>query len=303
VTAPDGNTLWEMPRASGELPGPLSGKGDVHASVVRRPDAGPALKTAASRGPIENSIGMKLKLIPAGEFVMGSPDNDEGAGPEEKPQHKVRISPFYLGIYEVTQAQYKAVMGNTPSSFKGSDDLPVEKVSWLDAVKFCNELGEKEGLKSFYELEAGTARVPDWAGSGYRLPTEAEWEYACRAGSATAFSFGDDIKAPLGDFAWFGGNSEGKTHRVGQKRPNAFGLYDMHGNVWEWCSDWYGGAYYRHSPVDDPPGAGQATHRVMRGGSWFLDPQYARSASRGRRTPEKRIGELGFRVARVQGTR
>ena len=152
---------------------------------------------------------MKLVLIPAGEFLMGSPDSDKDAQTDEKPQHRVRITrPFYLGATEVTQGQYRAVTGQSPSNFKGSDDLPVEMVTWNDAIAFCDKLSE---------LEKGQL-----GGARYRLPTEAEWEYACRGGSTTRYSFGDDA-ASLGEFAWHDGNSGSKTHPVGQKRPNACG--------------------------------------------------------------------------------
>ena len=239
--------------------------------------------------PITNSIGMKLVLIPAGEFLMGSPDSDKDARDDEKPQHRVRITrPFYLGATEVTQGQYRAVTGQSPSHFKGSDDLPVEQVSWNDAIAFCDKLSE---------LEKGQL-----GGASYRLPTEAEWEYACRAGSTTRYSFGDDA-ARLGEFAWYDGNSGGKTHPVGQKRPNALNLYDMHGNVWEWCQDWYDKDYYGQSPGADPPGPAQAASRVDRGGSWFGNPQLARSAYRLGSDPGDRGNDLGFRAARVQSSR
>ena len=178
----------------------------------------------------------------------------------------MRISrPFYLGVYEVTQAQYEAVMGNNPSCFsangggkdrvagQSTDRYPVENVSWLDAIQFSNKLSEKEGKKPFYEIDGKEIRVPDWNGPGYRLPTEAEWEYACRANAPTPtrFSFGDNA-AELGEYGWFDGNSERRTHPVGQKRPNGFGLYDMHGNVWEWCWDWYGAGYYNQSARGRP---------------------------------------------------
>ena len=156
---------------------------------------------------------------------------------DEQPQHPVKISrPFFLGIHEVTQGQYQAVMGNNPSLFKGSDDLPVENVSWLDAVGFCNKLSEREKRTPFYRIDGTEVTIV--GGNGYRLPTEAEWEYACRAKSTTLYPFGDDA-GKLGEHAWYDGNSEGKTHPVGQKLPNAWGLYDMLGNVWEWCADWY----------------------------------------------------------------
>jgi formylglycine-generating enzyme required for sulfatase activity len=236
---------------------------------------------------ITNTIGMKLVLIPAGEFVMGSPDSDKDAQEDEKPQHRVRITrPFYLGATEVTQGQYRAVTGQSPSFFKGSDDLPVEQVSWSDAVAFCNRLNERE---------RGSL-----GGAMYRLPTEAEWEYACRAGSTTRYSSGDD-PASLSEFAWYHGNSDGKTHPVGQKRQNAFHLFDMHGNVWEWCSDGYGPDYYKGSSPSDPTGASHDSVRMMRGGSWSFIPQGGcRSANRfGLATGERDVSE-GFRVARVQ---
>jgi len=162
-----------------------------------------------------NSIGMKLVEIPSGEFMMGSDDGN----PDERPIHRVVISQdFWIGIYEVTQAQYKAVMDKNPSKFQG-DDLPVETVSWHDAERFCRRLSQMEGRL-------------------YRLPTEAEWEYTCRAGSTAKFCFGDDSSA-LGDYAWYTGNYDSQTHSVGQRLPNAFGLHDMHGNVLEWCQDRY----------------------------------------------------------------
>ena len=239
---------------------------------------------------------MKLVLIPAGEFLMGSPDSDKDALDIEKPQHRVRITrPFYLGVYEVTQGQYRAVTGENPSHFKGSDDLPVESVSWIAAIAFCNKLSEREGLKPYHQLGA----VSQSGGEGYRLPTEAEWEYACRAGSTTRYNFGDDA-ARLGEYAWFRDNSGGKTHPVGQKRPNAWGLYDMHGNVWEWCWDGYDPGYYRQTPGADPVGPSQAAFRVLRGGSWDSYPRNARSASRYILPPALRNNFVGFRLARVQ---
>jgi formylglycine-generating enzyme required for sulfatase activity len=236
---------------------------------------------------------MKLVLIPAGEFLMGSPDSDSEATSAEKPQHRVRISkPFYLGMYEVTQAEYQRVMGANPSYFSttkvGQDTSqhPVETVAWTDAVEFCRKLSELPEEKA--------------AGRIYRLPTEAEWEYACRAGSATKYGFGDS-EIQLGEYAWYGSNSGGATHPVGQKKPNAFGLYDMHGNVWEWCQDWYSDTYYgqfaRQTAADDPVGPSSGTNRVLRGGASnnYL-PRDLRSANRGRYSPDNRYDNVGCRV-------
>jgi formylglycine-generating enzyme required for sulfatase activity len=245
---------------------------------------------------ITNTIGMKLVRIPAGEFLMGSPDSDEDALPHEKPQHRVRITqPFYLGATPVTQGQYRAITGTNPSYFQGSDDLPVEQVSWNDAIAFCNKLSEREGLKPFYQFGPGAQSGVE----GYRLPTEAEWEYACRAGSQTRFSFGD-APASLGQYAWYFSNSGNKTHPVAQKRPNAWGLYDMHGNVWEWCEDWYEANYYANSPGADPLAPPQASDRVIRGGGWSINPQVGRAANRGGLAPGYRYEYLGFRAARVR---
>jgi formylglycine-generating enzyme required for sulfatase activity len=191
-------------------------------------------------------VTMKLVLIPAGKFMMGSPDSEQGRNKSEGPQHEVVISkPFYMGVTEVTQAQYEAVMGTNPSNFKDATN-PVEMVSLTDATEFCKKLSEKTG-------------------QAVRLPTEAEWEYACRAGSNTRFSFGDSDSI-LGDYAWWQSNSGGKTHPVGQKKPNAWGLYDMHGNVWEWCANWLGS--YSSGSATDPRGPGSGGYRVLRGGSW-----------------------------------
>ena len=259
---------------------------------------------------------IKLKRIPAGTFLMGSAEGDDQAGKDEKPQHRVRISkPFYLGVYEVTQAQYEAVMGNNPSSFsangggkdkvagQSTDRHPVEQVSWLDAAQFCNKLSEMEGRKPFYEIDGKDVRVPDWNGPGYRLPTEAEWEYACRANAPTPtrYSFGDDA-GELGEYAWFR-EWKGTTHPVSQKRPNPFGLYDMHGNVWEWCWDWYDQGYYNQAPADDPTGSAGASRRVIRGGSWYSGPSSCRSANRDGCGPGCGISDLGFRLALGQSGR
>jgi formylglycine-generating enzyme required for sulfatase activity len=265
------------------------------------------LDRAGPARELTNTIGMKLVLIPAGEFLMGSPGLVRAAYSNQTLQHRVRITrPFYLGVHEVTQGQYRSVTGQSPSKFKGSDDLPVEQVSWNDAVAFCNRLSEQERLAPYYKVAGteailrGEDEVTILGGEGYRLPTEAEWEYACRAGSTSRYCYGDDA-ASLGDYAWYFGNSDGGTSPVGQKRPNAFGLYDMHGNVFEWCWDKYDEGYYGRSPDADPAGPSQSRGfvRVIRGGSWSNDANFVLSAYRDGTTPFNQHFKYGFRVARV----
>jgi formylglycine-generating enzyme required for sulfatase activity len=248
---------------------------------------------------IVNSIGMKLRLIPAGEFMMG---RTEAA--KEAVRHLVVISQsFYVGIYPVTQGEYKQVVRKNPSHHSGDDRFPVENVSWFEAVKFCNLLSHKESLPVFYEIDGETVEVSDWNGTGYRLPTEAEWEYACRAGSQSRFYFGDDEKL-LDNYAWHGTNSESKTQPVGEKKPNAFGLHDMHGNVWEWCWDVFRDDYYKKSPASDPRGPKPRKpelllRRVVRGGSWYPADGWE-SSHREFRDANGRRRTIGFRVARGQ---
>ena len=215
---------------------------------------------------------MSFKPLPVGTFMMG----------EGKEAHQVKLltQVFELGIYEVTQEQYEKVMGTNPSNFKGRQN-PVENVSWDDAVEFCRKLSALPAEKS--------------AGYVYRLPTEAEWEYACRAGTKTDYSFGNS-DAELGDYGWYDENSGKTTHPVGGKKPNAWGLYDMHGNVREWCQDWYGD--YPSGSVTDPTGAASGSIRVNRGGSWNYYSANCRSARRSRNTPDNRNYYLGFRVLR-----
>jgi formylglycine-generating enzyme required for sulfatase activity len=279
---------------------------------------------------ITNSIGMTLTLIPAGEFLMGSPD-DFKAYDWEKPQHRVRITrPFYLGVHEVTRGQFRRFVDEAGyqteaekdskggygwneeakkfeqnprytwlnPGFEQTDEHPVVNGSYNDAVAFAEWLSRKEGKT-------------------YRLPTEAEWEYACRAGATTRYFCGDDPeglakvgnvadgtakKAKYPDWFWTIDAQDGfvYTSPVGHYRPNAWGLYDMHGNVYEWCWDWYGGDFYESSRVDDPAGPLQAADRVIRGGSWLSDSRDCRSAYRYRGTPGRRNNSLGFRLALVQ---
>jgi formylglycine-generating enzyme required for sulfatase activity len=241
-----------------------------------------ASSVQAAEKTYTNGIGMEFVLIPAGSFQMGADRNFEEASDDETPQHRVTISrPFYLGKTEVTQAQWTAVMGNNPSKFKGRTN-PVEQVSWDDVQEFIRRLNRKEGTDK------------------YRLPTEAEWEYAARAGTTSAYSFGDDASY-LGRYAWYDGNSGDRPHPVGQKPPNAWGLHDMHGNVWEWVQDWYDGNYYGRSPSTDPRGPSSGSSRVYRGGSWIYDAAYCRSANRYSYWPDYRYDNLGFRLALSPG--
>lgn len=241
---------------------------------------------------LANSIGMQFAKVSAGEFLMGSPESWGVAANDERPQHTVRVaSPFYLGVTQVTQRQYAVVMGKNPSSFsktgggadhvKGMDtsDFPVEMISWHDTLEFCKTLSAKEHRK-------------------YRLPTEAEWEYACRAGTVTNWCHGDD-QASLQHYAWYGGNANGTIHPVAKKKPNAWGLCDMHGNVAEWCSDWYGEDYYANSSTGNPTGPDAGSYRVNRGGSWYSPALLCRSAYRRGDRPSLRGNLLGFRVVVV----
>ena len=233
---------------------------------------------------ITNSIGMKMVFIPHGTFKMGSPPSEQKRNADEV-QHEVTISrDFYLGAYEVTQSQYKRIMGSNPSRFQGvvcdfNEELPVESVRWEDALDFCNKLNQTEPHDLF--------------GRVYRLPTEAEWEYACRAATQSTYSFGTD-KALLSEYAWYEDNGANRIHTVGLKEPNPWGLYDMYGNVWEWCFD-YGWAYV-NSAVKDPAGPAYGDTHVLRGGSWRQNANQCRSA--GQRGNLGRIGlnSCGFRV-------
>jgi formylglycine-generating enzyme required for sulfatase activity len=240
-----------------------------------------------------NSIGMEFIEISSGSFLMGADDDVSGALASEKPQHKVTISSsFYIARYEVTQAEWENVMGYNPYELDKSNsyyNLPgmAERitypdhpatVSWEDAQEFIQQLNAKEGHNR------------------YRLPTEGEWEYACRAGTATAYSFGDDSRR-LGEYAWYGENfAAGGTHPVGKKKPNPWGLYDMHGNVWEWVQDYYSDTYYAISPILDPQGPESGTNHVVRGGSWHETATSWRSTSRKPYSADYRGISIGFRL-------
>ena len=241
----------------------------------------PQIETTNLKSEISNSIGMTLKLIPAGDFLMGSPTNEK-FHEDEALQHRVRITkPFYMQTTEVTQKQWLSVMGTRAwqaGDTREGDDYPAIAVSWDDAAEFCRKLSLKEG-------------------TSYRLPTEAEWEYACRAGSRKAYSFGDSVET-LDRYAWYGENSNYDSHEVGMKMSNGFGLFDMHGNVWEWCSDWYASDYYRMSSPDDPEGPSSGEWRVCRGGDCLNAGPVCRSAGRMMFSPSDPDWTHGFRVAR-----
>ncbi|MDR3342028.1 MAG: SUMF1/EgtB/PvdO family nonheme iron enzyme [Treponema sp.] len=251
--------------------------------------------------------------INGGTFTMGSPANEAGRFGDEGPQHQVTVSGFYMGKYEVSQKEYQDVMGTNPSAFKGAN-LPVEMVSWFDAVEYCNKRSIKEGLTPAYTISgSGDSRSVTWNRNtnGYRLPTEAEWEYACRAGTTTAYNSGAAAeslagKANVMDLTAKEQYPDGaivnirdgyvNTAPVGSFAANVWGLYDMHGNVWEWCWDWYGN--YGSGSQTDPMGASSGSGRVLRGGSWPNDGQYLRSACRGYNTASNRYHNLGFRLLR-----
>ena len=249
-------------------------------TVTRPIPVHPPATLADKEISVDLASGVKLEmvLVPPGEFLMGTPGN---SGSEQQ-QHRVRITkPFYLGKYLVTQEQWETVMGSNPSMFKGPQN-PVETVSWNQCQQFFIKLNVKSG-----------------PGRGkFQLPSEAQWEYACRAASTSQYCFGDDVTR-LGEYAWYDNNSGSKTHPVGEKKPNAWGLYDMHGNVWEWCQDWYDGGYYAKSPMDDPAGPATGSNRVDRGGGWDAVAGRCRSAGRSYGGPGRRHCYLGFRASQV----
>jgi formylglycine-generating enzyme required for sulfatase activity len=259
-----------------------------------------AKQFSVNLGKFTNSIGMKLVTIPAGKFLMGGPAGEQGRNNDEGPQHEVEISrPFYMGAYEVTQAQYEKIMGVNPSQFKPGNqgimdtkDFPVEMVSWNSAKEFCTKLSNLPAEKS--------------AGRVYRLPTEAEWEYACRAGSKTPFHFGNTLSLEQANCsASYGGVPQGmslnRPAKVGSYKPNAWGLYDMHGNVWEWCEDWYDGTYYGRSPKKDPKGPDTGQAKIHHGGSYLSPGSQSRASSRISNQPNGAFCDAGFRVVCIIG--
>jgi formylglycine-generating enzyme required for sulfatase activity len=237
----------------------------------------PAAATAASAindPTTDPATGMKFVFVKGGCYQMGSTTG----GDNEKPVHQVCVSDFYIGKYEVTQGQWEKVMGSNPSNFKQcGPECPVESVSWNDAQEFIKKLNAKSGKQ-------------------YRLPTEAEWEYAARSGGRDETWAGTSDEASLGKFAWYEKNSGKVTHKAGLKKPNGLGIHDMSGNVWEWCQDWYNESYYEDSPKDNPPGADNGKYRVLRGGSWYYNADVAQATFRTRFPPVTR-GYFGARLA------
>ena len=224
---------------------------------------------------VEPATGIEFVRLPGGEFLMGS----GGGRADEQPPHRVRLRPFYLARSEVTQAQWRAVMGENPAHFNTCESCPVEQVSWEDAQLFLR-------------------RASDRAGVALRLPTEAEWEYAAGGGDKRETWPGTSDRDELPAFVWFKGSFEGKTHPVGQKKPNAFSLHDLGGNVAEWCADWFDPEYYQLSATDDPRGPATGTRRCVRGGSFLSGPDEVRTAHRWGSDPTARRRSIGLRVAR-----
>ena len=245
------------------------------------PGAAPAGAPAEGRSaavtnavPAHVSPAAAMVRIPGGTFMRG--DKDE----VDAPPHEVAVSPFLMDRHLVTQAEYQKAMGDNPSRWKGENN-PVEQVRWSDAVRYCNRRSELEGLEPCYDLKNWRC---NFEANGYRLPTEAEWECACRAGTTSAYFFGDS-PAKLGTYAWYDKNSGGRPRPVGQKQPNPWGLYDICGNVWQWCNDFYGVDYYGSAPKQDPRGPDSGENKVVRGGAWRFGAESCRSGYRYNENP------------------
>jgi formylglycine-generating enzyme required for sulfatase activity/tRNA A-37 threonylcarbamoyl transferase component Bud32 len=279
--------------------GELAGAIEAHLQRPPRPDVSVAPAGEPASGPHVTRRGLHqiaMSQVPPGTFLMGSPDSDD-----ERPTRRVGLkTPFLMGVYPVTQSLYRAIVGSLPlSRFNGNDKHPVDSVSWYEAIHFCNRLSVADGLQPYYEIQRN-GQVKHRGGSGYRLPTEAEWEYACRAGSTTVYFFGDDASR-LGEFAWYHDNSSGSTHPVGELSGNGFGLHDILGNVWEWCWDWYAPYPARGAPDTEielnPVGPRRGDERTLRGGSFQASHLHLRSSQRLGCDPELGVYYIGFRLA------
>ncbi len=257
--------------AASDQPGKNEGHANQVAAQTNKLPVTP--DPVAGSQPIPNQTNVMV-LISGGKFLMGSKEEADAF------PHEVSVSSFLMDKCLVTQELYQKIMGENPSRWKAAQN-PVEQVRWSDAVKFCNQRSLREGLQPCYDLATWKC---DFNANGYRLPTEAEWEFACRAGSSTAYFFGDS-PAKLGEFAWYEKNAGGRPHPVGQKQPNAWGLYDICGNLWQWCNDFYSVDYYRASPADNPQGPKEGDAKVVRGGAWRFGLENCRAAYRNNENP------------------
>ncbi|MCF7858227.1 MAG: SUMF1/EgtB/PvdO family nonheme iron enzyme [Candidatus Cloacimonetes bacterium] len=285
-TATGRKTFVDVPIGTYELTAKADGYKTHTESFRLQADATATKQITLEKG---SDVPDNMIFVNGGTFQMGS--NEEN---DEKPIHSVTVSDFYIGKYEVTQKEWKAVMGSNPSNWKG-DNLPVETVSWYDAVEFCNKKSEKEGLQKCYS-GSGKNITCDFSKNGYRLPTEVEWEYAARGGNKSKgykYSGSNNI----GDVAWYNSNSGSKTHQVGTKQANELGIYDMSGNVWEWCWDWYGN--YSSNSQTNPKGADSGSYRILRGGSWTGSGSGCRVANRVHSGPGDGYSYRGFRFLRT----
>jgi len=237
---------------------------------------------------IDKNTKIRMVVLPGGSFNMGSIGHEW----DEKFIHTVRLDGFCMSATEITQFQFKSIMGYNVGYFRGDDNLPIEQITWHEAAYFCNRLSDETGRERCYNEETW---VCDFSKNGFRLPTEAEWEYACRAGTTTVYYTGNGDET-LQTAAWYRDNSDKRTHPVGQKEPNTWGLYDMLGNVWEWCNDWYSEDYYRKSPEVNPRGPEKGTFVVIRGGAWAYYPYPTRSSHRGFIKPTFKYNYIGFRI-------
>ncbi len=241
----------------------------------------------------DGPAGSTMALIPAGNFEMG--DAAASNEPNERPSRTVSLSPFYMGKTEVSQELYQSVMGENPSHTKG-DSRPVENITWYEALEFCNALSRRDGYTEVYTDITGNLNA-DFTADGYRLPTEAEWEYACRAGTSTAYYTGPS-KADLEKAGWYSGNANGTTHDVRGLQANSHDLYDMHGNVFEWCWDRYAADYYQQGVNNNPLGPESGEERVCRGGSYFVFEYGCRSTFRSMLAPQYKSRDIGIRLVR-----